>query len=151
MKKSIVAISLLICSIGGIIGISRLSDSSRVDSKTTSQPAAQLNAQNKQSSATRSNSSMSNSSTSNSSAPTSSKQEASSNKTTPAAQQSKTSNQSRETCRIKGNISYRTGERIYHVPGQRYYESTQIDTAQGERWFCTEQEAQSAGWRKSKV
>lgn len=146
MKKSIITISLLICGIGGIIGISQLPDSSRVDSKTTSQSAAQLNVQNKQSSATRSNSS-----TSNSSVPTSSKQEASSNKTTPVVQQSKTSNQSRETCRIKGNISYRTGERIYHVPGQRYYESTQIDTAQGERWFCTEQEAQSADWRKSKV
>jgi hypothetical protein len=56
----------------------------------------------------------------------------------------------RLTCRIKGNISA-TGERIYHVPGQRYYDATYIDTAAGEHWFCSEAEARAAGWRKSKV
>jgi micrococcal nuclease len=50
---------------------------------------------------------------------------------------------------IKGNISS-SGERIYHVPGQQFYDQTQIDEASGERWFCTEQEALDAGWRKSK-
>ncbi|MGW1809240.1 sunset domain-containing protein [Streptomyces sp. NPDC002078] len=50
---------------------------------------------------------------------------------------------------IKGNISYSTGEKIYHVPGDRFYDRTQIDTAAGERMFCTEEEAQQAGWRKS--
>lgn len=53
-------------------------------------------------------------------------------------------------CDIKGNISLRTGERIYHLPGQQYYEKTVIDPADGERWFCTEAEAQANGWRKSK-
>ena len=43
-------------------------------------------------------------------------------------------------CVIKGNISS-SGERIYHVPGQRYYDKTLITGLQGERWFCTEQEA----------
>jgi competence protein ComEC len=52
---------------------------------------------------------------------------------------------------IKGNISTKTGEKIYHVPGQRYYDSTVINESQGERWFWTEEEAQAAGWRKSKV
>lgn len=52
--------------------------------------------------------------------------------------------------RIKGNISYRTGEKIYHVPGGDYYEETVIDESSGERWFCTEAEAVAAGWRKSK-
>jgi hypothetical protein len=56
----------------------------------------------------------------------------------------------RVACMIKGNISFR-GERIYHVPGQRYYDKTQIDTSKGERWFCTEQEAVGAGWQKVKV
>jgi endonuclease YncB( thermonuclease family) len=56
----------------------------------------------------------------------------------------------RASCVIKGNISS-NGERIYHVPGQRYYDKTQIDESRGERWFCTEQEAVSAGWRKAKV
>jgi micrococcal nuclease len=51
---------------------------------------------------------------------------------------------------IKGNISWSTGEKIYHVPGQEFYDETVIDEAAGERWFCTEQEAVAAGWRKSK-
>lgn len=55
-----------------------------------------------------------------------------------------------QNCNIKGNISYRTGEKIYHVPGQQYYNNTEIDTSAGERWFCSEAEAQAAGWRKSK-
>ncbi|MBR2600749.1 thermonuclease family protein [Candidatus Saccharibacteria bacterium] len=53
-------------------------------------------------------------------------------------------------CVIKGNINNK-GEKIYHMPGQQYYNQTQIDTSQGERWFCSEAEAQAAGWRKSKV
>jgi hypothetical protein len=52
-------------------------------------------------------------------------------------------------CRIKGNLSTRTGERIYHLPGQRYYDSTVISPAQGEAWFCTKAEARENGWRKS--
>lgn len=54
-----------------------------------------------------------------------------------------------EVCNIKGNISYNTGERIYHLPGQLYYDETTINTDYGERWFCTEQEAINAGWRKA--
>lgn len=55
-----------------------------------------------------------------------------------------------ETCNIKGNVSTR-GERIYHVPGQDYYDETRISAAHGERWFCSEEEARAAGWRRSKV
>jgi hypothetical protein len=51
-------------------------------------------------------------------------------------------------CDIKGNINAE-GVKIYHVPGGRYYNKTQIDPAQGERWFCTGAEAQAAGWRPS--
>ena len=54
------------------------------------------------------------------------------------------------SCRIKGNISIDTGERIYHVPGQYYYDRTRIAREFGERWFCTEAEARAAGWRKSR-
>ena len=53
-------------------------------------------------------------------------------------------------CVIKRNISS-SGERIYHVPGQRYYDNTQINESKGERWFCSEQEAVAAGWRKARV
>lgn len=53
-------------------------------------------------------------------------------------------------CRIKGNISRNGGTRIYHVPGQRDYNATRINPAQGERWFCSEAAAQQAGWRKAR-
>ena len=41
------------------------------------------------------------------------------------------------------------GEKIYHLPGCGSYAKTQIDESHGERWFCTETEAQTAGWRKA--
>lgn len=50
-------------------------------------------------------------------------------------------------CDIKGNIS--AHGHIYHLPGQRDYDRTVIDTARGERWFCTENEARAAGWRRA--
>lgn len=53
-------------------------------------------------------------------------------------------------CNIKGNISV-SGERIYHVPGQRYYNETVVNPAKGERWFCSQWDAWWAGWRKAKV
>ncbi|MCA1782545.1 MAG: thermonuclease family protein [Dermatophilaceae bacterium] len=55
-----------------------------------------------------------------------------------------------EGCEIKGNINAE-GERIYHVPGQRFYAQTRIDPTKGERWFCTEQEALDAGWRRART
>ena len=52
-------------------------------------------------------------------------------------------------CAIKGNVSFNSGERIYHVPGQHYYDATIITPAKGERWFCSEAEARAAGWRRA--
>jgi endonuclease YncB( thermonuclease family) len=60
------------------------------------------------------------------------------------------SNTTASGCNIKGNISINSGERIYHVPGQEYYDETRITTSKGERWFCSEQEARAAGWRRAK-
>ena len=54
-----------------------------------------------------------------------------------------------EGCQIKGNISS-SGEKIYHIPGQKYYDKTVVDGSRGEKWFCSENEAIAAGWRKSK-
>ncbi len=51
-------------------------------------------------------------------------------------------------CTIKGNISTRK-EKIYHLPGCGSYTKTSIDESAGERWFCTEQQAVQAGWRKA--
>jgi len=52
-------------------------------------------------------------------------------------------------CRIKGNIS-RQGKKIYHVPGQRDYARTSIDTNHGERMFCSPADALGAGWQPAK-
>lgn len=52
-------------------------------------------------------------------------------------------------CAIKGNISS-SGEKIFHVQGCGSYDKTAIDESKGERWFCSEDEAVSAGWRKAK-
>ncbi len=52
-------------------------------------------------------------------------------------------------CKIKGNIS-RSGTRIYHLPGSRHYAKTRVETATGERWFCSVTEAANAGWRPAK-
>ncbi|MEO0937963.1 MAG: thermonuclease family protein [Pseudomonadota bacterium] len=51
-------------------------------------------------------------------------------------------------CVIKGNISQYG--RIFHVPGQEFYEQTGIDLSRGERWFCSAAEARDAGWRAAR-
>jgi endonuclease YncB( thermonuclease family) len=51
-------------------------------------------------------------------------------------------------CVIKGNMN-RKGERIYHLPGQLNYAQINMTKGLGERWFCTETEADAAGWRKA--
>lgn len=48
-------------------------------------------------------------------------------------------------CPIKGNISKRG--KIYHMPWNRDYRKTGINIQRGERWFCDEKDAISAGWR----
>lgn len=53
-------------------------------------------------------------------------------------------------CEIKGNIAF-DGERVYHLPGQRYYRETIVNRDDGERYFCSELEALQAGWRRSRV
>lgn len=53
-------------------------------------------------------------------------------------------------CLIKGNINLKTGDRVYHVPGQLHYNDVTIESERGEFWFCTEDEAQANGWRRAK-
>lgn len=48
-------------------------------------------------------------------------------------------------CVIKGNRS-RRGEWIYHLPGMPYYEQTRA-----EEMFCSEADAQAAGYRRSRA
>ncbi|MEQ1576695.1 MAG: thermonuclease family protein [Hyphomicrobium sp.] len=48
-------------------------------------------------------------------------------------------------CAIKGNV---TGQgHIYHMPWSPWYGKVKVEAAKGERWFCSETEAQKAGWR----
>ncbi|MFG6494459.1 thermonuclease family protein [Fictibacillus sp. UD] len=48
-----------------------------------------------------------------------------------------------DECKIKGNINS-SGDKIYHVESGRYYNITNP-----EKWFCSENEAIEAGFRKS--
>lgn len=52
-------------------------------------------------------------------------------------------------CVIKGNISAK-GTRIYHMPGQAFYDRTGIREEKGERWFCSEAQARASGWRRAR-
>lgn len=54
-------------------------------------------------------------------------------------------NRSASSCNIKGNRN-RRGQWIYHVPGMPYYEQTRPEEV-----FCTEAEAQAAGYRRAIV
>jgi hypothetical protein len=55
-----------------------------------------------------------------------------------------------KSCTIKGNIDD-DGERIYHLQGREYYKQTVIEPGRGEKVYCTEEEAQNAGFRKSEA
>lgn len=48
-------------------------------------------------------------------------------------------------CTIKGNVN-RKGERIYHLAGSSHYGKVNMSSGD-KRWFCSEEEAQAAGWR----
>jgi endonuclease YncB( thermonuclease family) len=48
-------------------------------------------------------------------------------------------------CPIKGRVT--TSDRIYVLPWSASYETVRISPAKGERWFCSEAEAQAAGFR----
>ncbi len=51
-------------------------------------------------------------------------------------------------CAIKGNNNGR--ELIYHMPWDARYDRTKITASKGEQWFCSEDEAEAAGWRRAK-
>ncbi len=54
------------------------------------------------------------------------------------------------SCTIKGNIAA-TGERIYHLPQQKYCAATCISFFRDERWFCSEAEVRNAGWGRARI
>jgi hypothetical protein len=52
---------------------------------------------------------------------------------------------------IKGYVQSNTGEKVYYIPGAQAYKRARMDLNKGMKFFCTEKEAQEAGWRKSTV
>jgi len=54
-----------------------------------------------------------------------------------------------EACKIKGNISQKSGDKIYHLPDDKDYDNTEINPEKGEKWFCSESEAVKNGWRRA--
>ncbi len=50
-------------------------------------------------------------------------------------------------CPIKGRV--RATERVYSMPWSDGYGSSRIRTVRGDRWFCSEEEAQTAGFKSS--
>ena len=56
--------------------------------------------------------------------------------------------EARGDCQIKGDIG-EDGERLYHRPGEPRYGWVWISEAKGERWFCSVEEAEAAGWRSA--
>lgn len=62
-----------------------------------------------------------------------------------------TENPQNKNCAIKGNNPENGGgEKTYHLPACKEYKTTQVQLYIGDEWFCTEKEAQQAGYRKSK-
>lgn len=51
-----------------------------------------------------------------------------------------------KNCTIKGNIDTATGDHFYHFPTCRHYNQIVLDLDIGEGFFCSEKEAQSAGF-----
>ena len=56
----------------------------------------------------------------------------------------------KEGCIIKGNYREASNSRIYHTPDCFNYDKITIKPGTSDRWFCTEDEAEEAGFRKSK-
>lgn len=53
-------------------------------------------------------------------------------------------------CNIKGNIHARRKTKIYHLPECPNYKATKVETFRGENWFCSQEEAEKAGFTMAK-
>jgi endonuclease YncB( thermonuclease family) len=50
-------------------------------------------------------------------------------------------------CPIKGQVA--SGTKVYVLPWSPDYSKVRVRTTRGERWFCSEQDAQAAGWKQA--
>jgi len=61
-----------------------------------------------------------------------------------------TENPENPKCNIKGNTDKNSAMKNYYYPGCPQYEFTIVEKDLGEDWFCSEKEAQKAGFTKAK-
>ena len=59
-------------------------------------------------------------------------------------------NPDKPSCVIKANVTS-NNTATYHLPGCASYTTSVVQLHHGDRWFCTEGEAQKAGFRKAKT
>lgn len=52
-------------------------------------------------------------------------------------------------CQIKGNLD-RLDKRWYHLPSDRHHKQAVVNLENGDRWFCSEEEAQAAGFKRAR-
>lgn len=52
-------------------------------------------------------------------------------------------------CNIKGNVDKNSDKRLYYLPGCAQYKFTLVEKDIGEDWFCSEKEAQAAGFTRA--
>ena len=64
-----------------------------------------------------------------------------------AARWEEAKRQAPDGCPIKGQVFRKSGK-VYMLPWSPDYNRARVDKTQGERWFCSESEAVSAGWKK---
>ncbi|HUV46847.1 MAG TPA: thermonuclease family protein [Candidatus Bathyarchaeia archaeon] len=62
-----------------------------------------------------------------------------------------TENPDNPDCLIKANIDKNSDRRNYYFPGCSQYDFTIVEKDLGEGWFCTEKDAQEAGFTRSKT
>lgn len=63
---------------------------------------------------------------------------------------SMTINTDNPKCNIKANIAKNGSPGIYHFPGCRKYETIIVQKYIGDAWFCSEYDAQKAGYTRAK-
>jgi len=51
-------------------------------------------------------------------------------------------------CLIKGNID-RLGQKYYHLPGDKYYDQTEINPLKEDQWLCTIEEAEAKNFQRA--
>lgn len=52
-----------------------------------------------------------------------------------------------EVCDVKGIVT-EEGHRVYYVPTDKDYDGLTVTAARGERYFCSDDEAELAGWKR---